>query len=412
MRSICLYFKVHQPVRLKQFGFYEIGKSSNYYDDALNEKIIKSIAANCYLPANKIILNLINHYQGRFKVAFSISGSAIDQFKLYAPEVIESFRKLADTGCVEFLAETYSHSLAALKDKGEFCRQVVAHTTTIETLFGIRPSIFVNTELIYSEDMGATLAELGYIATLAEGPNHIVNLRNSNYIYHNINHSGLKVLLKNKQLSEDISIRFSDFKWSGWPLTAQKYVSRLNKIPENEKIANLFINYETFGEHQKFGTGIFKFLCSLPSAVFAKSDYEFLTPSEVIKVYEPDPLYCLLHPASGADHAQSPPAWIGNCYQQEAFEKLYGLSESVTLCEDPLILKDWQNLQTSDHFYYMNVKHFLEVNISDRFNPYRSPYEAYINYMNVLNDLSLRLFWITNENHFFHNRIKSNQNPK
>jgi len=239
MKSICLYFKVHQPVRLRRFRFFDIGNSDYYYDDCANETILSRVAENCYLPANKIILDLINKYQGRFKVAFSISGTAIDQFKIYAPEVIESFRKLAATGCVEFLAETYSHSLSVLKSKIEFKKQVEAHATAMETLFGKRPTIFTNTEFIYSDKIGAMVAEMGYKATLTDGPNHILKWRSPNYIYRNAINPALTVLLKNDQLSDDIAFRFSNSDWSGWPLTAKKYVSWLNKIPKEEKIVNL-----------------------------------------------------------------------------------------------------------------------------------------------------------------------------
>lgn len=395
MRSICLYFKIHQPVRLRKFRFFEMGNSDYYYDNFTNDTIIRRVSETCYLPTNKIILDLIAKYEGRFKIAFSISGTAIDQFKTYAPQVIESFRNLAATGCVEFLAETWSHSLSVLKNKSEFKNQVESHATAIQNLFGKKPAIFSNTEFIYSDEIGDLVAQMGFKAILTEGANHILGWRSPNYLYRNAISPALMVLLKNNQLSDDIAIRFSNSNWSGYPLTAQKYVSWLNKIPKEEKIVNLFINYESFGEHQKFGTGIFKFLESLPSVVFRKSDFEFVTPSDIIEKYQPIAALNVNNPISGADQKRNKTIWLGNELQNEAFEKLYSLSEMIGNCKDQAILKDWQYLQTSDHFYYMSTKYFSDGDIHSYLNPYESPYEAFMNYMNVLGDFSIRLKQIT-----------------
>lgn len=399
MRSICLCFKVHQPVRLKKFRFFDIGNSDYYYDDYKNETIISRVAENCYLPANKIILDLINKYQGRFKVSFSISGTALDQFKIYAPEVIESFRELAATGCVEFLSETYFHSLAVIKNKTEFRKQVESHADEIEALFGKKPTVFSNTGLIYSNEIGAIVAELGYKAILAEGPSHILKWRSPNYLYQNAINPSLTVLLKNDSLSDDIAFRFSNADWSGWPLTAKKHVSWLNKIPEKEKIVNLFMDYETFGERQKSETGIFDFLNSLPLAVFRKSNFEFRTPSEVVEHHQPISTLNVPYPISWADGEKDLSAWRGNELQQEAFENLYELSDRIEQCSDPALLKDWHYLQTSDHYYYMSTKYFSDGDVHAYFNPYDSPYEAFMNYMNVLNDFTLRLNRIVKKNH-------------
>lgn len=395
MKSLCLCFQVHQPVRFKKFRFFDIGNSDYYYDDHNNEKIITRVAQNCYLPSNKLILDLINKNQGRFRVAFSISGTAIDQFKLYAPEVIESFRELAATGCVEFLAETYSHTLVALKNKEKFRQQVDTHATTIETLFGKRPTAFKNTGLIYSDEIGAMIAEMGFKTTLSAGPNHILKWRSPNYLYRNAINEDLTVLLKNHRLSDDISQRFSSVDWVGWPLTAKKYASWLNKISDEEKIVNLVIDYETFGERHKRDTGIFDFLALLPSAVFTKSDFEFLTPSEVSANYQPVAIINVPCPTSTADEERDLTAWLGNELQQDAIEKLYSLSQRIDLCTDPNLLKDWQYLQTSDHFSYMSTKYLFHGHADGVFSPYDSPYEAFMNYMNVLNDFTIRLNRIT-----------------
>lgn len=391
MRSICLCFKIHQPIRLKKFRFFDIGNDHYYYDDYANENILKEVAENCYLPANRMIFDLITQYQGKFKVAFSISGTAIDQLKIYAPEVIESFRKLAATGCVEFLAETNSHALSVLKNKTEFRRQVESHAAVIETLFGKRPTVFANTEFIYSDEMGALLAEMGYKAIVTESSKHILKWRSPNYIYRNAINPAIKVLLKNDQLSEDISSRFSNSDWSGWPLTAQKYVSWLKKIPPEEKIVNLFIDYETFGERHKLGTGIFKFMNSFPSEVFQKSDFEFVTPAYAAENYLPASTLNVPYPVARADEKRDLNAWLGNELQQEAFEKLFGLSGMIDQCTDTDLLKDWKYLQTSDHFYYMNTTCFSNGDVHANLNPYDNPYEAFMNYMNVLNDFSIRL---------------------
>ena len=391
MKSICLYFSVHQPVRLRIFRFFEIGNSGYYYDDHSNETMLRRIAKNCYLPSNKLILDLINKNNGAFKVSFSISGTALDQFKIYAPEVIESFRELADTGCVEFLAETYSHSLAAIKNKTEFRRQVKSHSTEIETLFGKKPSAFANTNLIYSDEIGEMIADMGYKTILTRTPNHIRNWRNPNYIYHNAINSSLNVLLKNDMLSDDVAFRFSNTDWRGWPLTVEKYVTWINIIPEEEKIVNLFMDYETFGERQKSETGIFDFLNSLPLAVFSKSGFKFRTPSEVATQHHSISTLNVPHPISWTDEEGKLTARSGNELQQEAFENLYELSDLVDQCSDPDLLTDWKYLQTSDHFDYMSTKYFSYSDVKAYFSPYESPYEAFMNYMNVLNDFSIRL---------------------
>lgn len=391
MKSICLYFTVHQPVRLKRLRFFDIGNVDYYYDDYQNETILQKVAQNSYLPANKMILELINKYQGRFKVAFSISGTALDQFRVYAPQVIESFRELAATGHVEFVAETYSHSLASIKDKSEFKKQIKFNADAIESLFGLRPSVVANTELIYSDEIGEVIAEMGYKAILTEGPHHILNWRSPNYLYRNAINPSLTILLNNDMLSNDIAHRFSDSHWSGWPLTAQKFVSWLSKLPEKERIVNLFMNYETFGERHKSESGIFDFLNTLPSAVFRKSEFKFHTPSDILDNYEPISKLNAPTAISWADSEKDLSAWLRNELQQEALENLYELSEKIEHCHDEKLLKDWQYLQTSDHFYYMSTKHHYNHAIHASCSPYDSPYDAFINYLNVLNDFTLRL---------------------
>ena len=259
MNTICLYFQVHQPFRLRRYRFFDIGLNHYYYDDYSNESLLRSIADRCYLPTNKMMLALIKEYGCQFKITYSISGSAIDQFKLYAPEVIKSFQELAKTGCVEFLAETYPHSLVSLKSKDEFISEVNAHAALIKETFGVTPTAFRNTELIYSDEIGSWVAEMGYKAMLTEGARHILGWKSPNYLYCNAINPRLKLLLRNYRLSDDLSFRFSNQSWSEFPLTADKYIDWIKNTDQHEDLVNIFMDYETFGEHQRKETGIFEF---------------------------------------------------------------------------------------------------------------------------------------------------------
>ncbi len=391
MKTICLYFQVHQPMRFKRYRFFDIGNDSYYFDDYLNESIMRKVADRCYLPANKILLSLIREYGIKFKVAFSISGIALDQFKLYAPEVIDSFKELAETGSVEFLAETYSHSLASLSSESEFRKQVELHSKKIKDYFGITPTVFRNTELIYSDEIGARVADMGYKAMLTEGAKHILGWKSPNYVYYNAINPRLKVLLKNYKLSDDIAFRFSDKGWAEYPLTADKFVSWLKNTDDKEETINLFMDYETFGEHQEKESGILKFLESFPKVVFKKTKLTFSTPSEVAENLQPIAAVNVPYPISWADEERDLTAWLGNDMQENAFNALYALTGKITKCEDKHILTDWKYLQASDHFYYMSTKVFSDGEVHSYFNPFDSPYDAYINYMNILSDFILRV---------------------
>ncbi|MBN2662354.1 MAG: glycoside hydrolase family 57 protein [Bacteroidales bacterium] len=391
MKTICFYFQVHQPYRLKNYRFFEIGYDHYYYDDFSNRNIMKKVAEKSYLPMNKLLLELIKDYGSQFKVSFSISGVAIKQFEEYAPEVLESFKKLAATGSVEFLAETYSHSLSALTNEKEFKHQVELHNKLVQQHFGIAPKIFRNTELIYSDEIGRIVSDMGYNGILTEGARHILGWKSPNFVYYNAINPKLKVLLKNYKLSDDIAFRFSNKRWDGWPLTADKYVNWLNQIPDNEEVVNLFMDYETFGEHQWADTGIFEFMRALPNAVFKNSKYKFLTPSEVLKKYQPVAAVNVPNPISWADEERDLTAWLGNEMQDEAFDTLYKISDLVGKVKDANIQNDWLQLQTSDHFYYMCTKFFSDGDVHTYFNPYENPYNAFINYMNILSDFILRV---------------------
>lgn len=391
MRSICFYFQVHQPFRLKKYRFFDIGNDHSYYNDYENRTIMRKVAEKCYLPANQLMLDLVNEYGDNFKIAYSLSGTVIDQFELYALDVLESFQKLFATGRVELLDETYSHSLSALRPEDVFEYQVNRHRRKVKELFGLQPKIFRNTELIYSDEIGEKVAKLGYEGMLTEGARHIMGWKSPNYLYCNALNPKLKLLLKNFKLSDDIAFRFSNQAWEEYPLTAEKYVSWLNAIDPNEEVINLFMDYETFGEHQWKETGIFDFMRALPEKVFKYSDYQFHTPSEVVAKHNPVGILNVPYPISWADEERDLTAWLGNELQNEAFENLYKLFERVKELDDPELWRDWLYLQTSDHFYYMCTKWFSDGDVHKYFNPYSSPYEAFINYMNILSDFRIRL---------------------
>ncbi len=391
MKNICFYFQVHQPFRLKKYHFFDIGKDHDYFDEQENKAILNKVAHNCYFPANALMLDLIRKHGKDFKIAYSISGTALDQFEMYMPELIDSFKALADTGCVEFLAETYGHSLSVLKSREEFIKQVKAHTSRIEDLFGQRPKIFRNTELIYSDWIGDTVASMGYKGMLAEGADQILDWKSPNYAYNNPDNPRLKLLLKNYLLSDDIAFRFSDKSWTEWPLTSEKYVHWLNSIPKNEETVNLFMDYETFGEHQWHSTGIFDFMRELPGQVLSNSGFQFVTPSENINLLDSVGPLSMPVPVSWADQERDLSAWLGNDLQDDAFDSLYLLEKKVAACNDDSISRDWLYLQTSDHFYYMCTKFFSDGDVHKYFNPYNSPYDAFINYMNILTDFTLRI---------------------
>ncbi len=390
-KVICLYFEVHQPFRLKRYRFFDLGKDHYYYDDFANESIMRKVAEKCYLPANNLIMELITKHKGKFKVAFSLSGIVIDQFRLYAPEVLDSFRKLAETGLVEFLGETDAHSLSSLKDRKEFVRQVSTHKELIKEFLGVEPTTFRNTELIYSDQIGSWIADMGFKAMLTEGAKHVLGWKSPNYLYCNALNPRLKILLRNFVLSDDIAFRFSNRSWNEWPLTADKYTAWLNKIAPKSELINIFIDYETFGEHNWKETGIFDFMSHLPGTVLKKTQYKFMTPSEVADNLQPVSAISVPFPISWADEERDITAWLGNELQNAAFEKLYSLADKVNNCEYEMLKKDWIYLQTSDHFYYMCTKFFSDGAVHAYFNPYETPYDAFMNYMNILSDFEIRI---------------------
>ncbi len=389
MASVCFYFQVHQPYRLRHFTIFDNG--TDYFDAFKNAQVCRKVADKCYLPTNRLILDLIRRHEGRFRVAYSITGVILEQFREYAPEVLDSFQELAATGCVEFLGETYYHSLSSLFSLQEFSSQIAAHKHLMQELFGQTPRVFRNTELVYNNALAETVERIGgFDAILAEGADHILGYRSPNYVYRPPNTRTLKLLLKNYRLSDDIAFRFSSREWSEWPLRAEKFAQWINAVNGNGYTVNLFVDYETFGEHQWEDTGIFEFLRHLPGEVLKNPDNDFKTPSEVAAAYEAvgvvDAPYCV----SWADIERDLSAWLGNPMQHNAIHELYHLEGMVKASRDPDILADWRKLQTSDHFYYMCTKWFADGDVHKYFNPYDSPYDSYINFMNVLDSLKSR----------------------
>jgi alpha-amylase len=387
MPSICLYFQVHQPFRLKPYDCFKIGNDSSYEHARKNRDILDRVTEKCYLPTNEILLNLIHEYQGDFKIAYSISGIAMEQMEKYRPDALESFQQLAQTGCVEFLSETYYHSLSFLYSKKEFIRQVFKHKAKIEEHFGQTPQVFRNTELIYNNEIANFVPFMGYKAILCEGLDRVLGSRSPNFLYQPPLNNDVKCLLKNYKLSDDIAFRFSDKAWSEWPLTASKFARWVHSIAGNGETINLFMDYETFGEHQWPETGIFEFLKQLPKEILKHPDFNFLTPSEVVHTYEVKDEYDVSEMSSWADIDRDLSAWLGNSLQQDAMKRIYGLEKQVKQTRDEYIINEWARLLTSDHFYYMSTKFWNDGDVHKYFSHYDTPYDAYINYMNVVTDL-------------------------
>jgi len=387
MKNICFYFQVHQPYRLKKYTIFDIGKNHDYFDDSLNRKIMQKVAKKCYLPTNNLMLRLIKKHKGKFKITYSITGVALEQFEKYAPDVLKSFKDLAKTGCVEFLSETYYHSLAFLYSKQEFKEQVQMHRELIKKLFNQTPKVFRNTELIYNNELAHHIENMGYKAILAEGADHIMKWRSPNFIYKAKTTENLKLLVKNYKLSDDIAFRFSNRGWSEWPLTTDKFVAWVEKA--DGVTLNLFMDYETFGEHQWEDTGIFNFMKQLPEELF-KKNMGFKFPSEIAEnesIAELD----IHHPVSWADLERDLSAWLGNKMQHAAANEIYALEKEIKKTGKKKMLEDWRKLQTSDHFYYMCTKWFSDGDVHKYFNPYDSPYDSYVSFMNILNDIVARL---------------------
>ena len=335
-KTICFYFQLHQPVLLRRYHFFDIGKRSDYFDEYMNRSTIRRLAERCYLPANRLMLDLIERHDGRFKVSYSISGLALEQFELHAPGVIDSFKELAATGRVEFLAETYAHSLSSLSSTNEFENQVKRHAGKVEALFGQRPETFRNSSLIYSDEIGERVFNLGYKTMLTDGAKHVLGWKSPNFIYTNALQPGLRLLLKNSRLSDDITVRFSNREWDEYPLAADKYASWLQGEAEANEVVNLFMNYETFGEDLPADTGIFEFMRHLSGYILA-AGFECLTPREIVEKHHAVAPLHVPYPISWTDEERDITSWLGNELQSTAFEELYRVQSLVKELDDPAL---------------------------------------------------------------------------
>jgi len=388
MISVVFYFQVHQPFRLrKDYSFFDIGTNHFYEDHHANEMILNKVADKCYIPTNLMLLDLIEKHNGKFKVSFSISGVALEQFEKYNPYVLETFQKLAATGHVEFINETYYHSLSFLFSRKEFKEQVELHKKKLNDLLGVKPVTFRNTELIYNNELAAFIEDMGFENIIAEGANQVLGWRSPNFLYRPKGLYKMNLLLKNFKLSDDIAFRFSNQGWEEFPLTAEKFASWVHATSGNGELINLFMDYETFGEHQWADTGIFDFMRALPDAIMKHPDFHFNTPSEISKLYTPLAEIDVPYYISWADIERDLTAWLGNPLQDAAIEKIYQLEKAVKKSGDPDIIHTWRKLLTSDHFYYMCTKWFSDGDVHKYFNPYETPYDAFIIYTNVMNDL-------------------------
>jgi len=427
MASVVFYFQVHQPNRLRRYSVFD--DDPFYFDDRHNAEVLSKVADKCYRPATRLILDLARRHEGRFRVSYSLTGVVLDQLQQWAPDVIDLFKELADTGCCEFLAETYHHSLSFLYSREEFREQIDLHTQKIQDLFGQTPRVFRNTELIYNNDLAHFIASMKtesgeprFDGVLCEGVDNVLGYRSPNYLYSppgiqwRQDQSPFGLLLKNYRLSDDIAFRFSNRDWSEWPLSAEKFATWVNQINGDGYLCNLFMDYETFGEHQWADTGVFEFLDALPEKIFDVNPghNHFNTPSEAIAQFQPVGQYDVPNMISWADTERDLSAWLGNPMQSSALDELYRLERPIKdrlaraqsavtdapTASDPIasdeieaarhLLNDWRKLTTSDHFYYMCTKYFSDGDVHKYFNPYESPYDAYINFMNILDNIRTR----------------------
>jgi alpha-amylase len=388
MPDVCLYFQVHQPNRLVPYDFFRIGEHAFYEDDGLNASILNKVSEKCYLPANRLFKKLIEESEGRFRMAMSISGTVIEQMQHHRPDVLESFQELVSTGGVEILAETFYHSLSFVHSTKEFERQVEMHLDKIEEVFHVRPRVFRNTELIYNNAIAAQVETMGFDGVIAEGVEWTLNGQSPNFLYRAPTTARIKTLLRNIGLSDDLGFRFSDKNWGEWPITPEKFAGWVMDSPGD--VVNLFLDYESIGEHQWEDTGVFDFWKDLPAAIIDAGS-QFVTPTEAVEVYRASREYDCHFITSWADAERDLSAWMGNVMQQEAIAKVHRIEQAILAVKDPDLTHTWAKMQTSDHFYWMSTKGGSDGNVHSYFSPYPSPYDAYIYFMNVLADLQIRL---------------------
>lgn len=388
MPDVCLYFQVHQPNRLKPYTFFDIGNDPFYEDDELNREVLSEVCDRCYLPANHLFTDLIEAGDGKVKINLSLTGVFLEQLQHHRPDVLASFQDLVATGGVELLAETYYHSLSFRSSREEFVRQVKKHGDLIEELFGQSPTVFRHTELIYFNELAAQVEQMGYTAQLAEGVGRVLQGRSPNHLYQAPNVATMKTILRNNELSDDVSFRFADSQWNEYPLSPEKHARWVQQ--SGGDVCGIFLDYETIGEHIHRDQGIFQFWGGLPAALAAEGCH-LLSVSEVAAKHEVAGIYDCHLPTSWADKSKDLGAWKSNPMQLEARAKIHSLEKAVKAHRDPDLLHQWAKMQTSDHFYYMFTGEGEDREVHNHFSPYETPYDGYLYFMNALSDLQVRL---------------------
>lgn len=382
MKTICLYFEIHQIIHLKRYRFFDIGTDHYYYDDYENERSICDIAERSYMPSLNTLLGMIKEHKGYFKVAFSLSGVGIEQLEMHAPQVLEKLQELNETGCVEFLAEPYSHGLSSLANEETFAADVKKQCAKIEEYFGRKPTVLRNSSLIYSDDIGGQVAAMGFKGMLTEGAKHVLGWKSPHYVYNCNIAPNLKLLLRDVDLSDDISLRFNNSTWSGYPLFADTYINRIAATPAEEKLINIFMELSALGIAQPLSSNILEFLKAIPVCAKEK-DITFSTPSEVCKNFKSVGNLDVPDTLSWVDEERDVSCWLGNPMQREAFNKLYSVADRVRIAADPRLSQDWDYLQASNNFRFMTTK---PSNVGLDRGIYSGPFDAFTNYMNILGD--------------------------
>ena len=387
MKTICLYFEIHQNIQLKRYRFFDIGTDHYYYDDYENERLISDIAERSYMPALNALLEMIKENGNYFKVAFSLSGVGIEQLEIHAPQVLEKLQELNQTGCVEFLAEPYSHGLASLANEESFAAEVKRQCTKMEEYFGQTPKVLRNSSLIYSDDIGLQASQMGFKGMLSEGARHVLGWKSPNYVYNCALAPNLKLLLRNVNFSDDISLRFSNTEWEGYPLFADNYIDRIANLPEGEQVVNIFMELSALGIAQPLSSNILDFFKALPECAKQRG-VTFSTPSEICDSFQSVSAVDVPDTLSWNDEERDCSCWLGNPMQREAFNKLYSVADRVRIANDPRINQDWDYLQASNNFRQMTTKP-SQVGINRGI--YSSPFDAFTNYMNILGDFISRV---------------------
>jgi alpha-amylase len=389
-RGIVLYLHVHQPYRLRNYSVFDTAVNHDYFDDNKNEQVFRKVADKSYRPMNILLAKLLDRHHD-FRLSLSITGPFIEQAQMWAPDVIDGFKKLIDTGRVEIVSETYYHSLAFFYSREEFEHQVKMHKDKIRELFGVETNVFRNTELSYNDEMAKWAESYGFKGILAEGWDPVLQWRSPNMMYRPAGTNNISLLLKNYRLSDDVAFRFSDKDWVSWPLSADSYNEWVNMAANDKSIVNLFMDYETFGEHQWHDTGIFDFYETFVGKWLENDNNTFYTVSDAIKEFEPVAEISMPNTVTWADTERDLTAWTGNGMQQEALRHIYSLQDDILRTKDEGLINDWRKLQTSDNFYYMCTKWFADGDVHAYFSPYQSPYDAFLYYLNVVRDLRYRL---------------------